>query len=122
MKNIKSILFVNIILLFVLSAANLKAQNATTAELKIKTSSVCDMCKETIEKNMAFEKGVKKSTLDVESKVLIVTYNPQKTTPEKLRMALSKIGYDADDVPADPKAYKKLDACCKKGAVCNDKK
>lgn len=122
MKNIKSILFVNIILLFVLSAANLKAQNATTAELKIKTSSVCDMCKETIEKNMAFEKGVKKSTLDVESKVLIVTYNPQKTTPEKLKMALSKIGYDADDVPADPKAYKKLDACCKKGAVCNDKK
>ena len=122
MKNIKSILFVNIILLFVLSAANLKAQNATTAELKIKTSSVCDMCKETIEKNMAFEKGVKKSTLDVESKVLIVTYNPQKTTPEKLRIALSKIGYDADDVPADPKAHKKLDACCKKGAVCNDKK
>jgi len=122
MKKIKSILFANILLMFVMSATTSIAQNATTAELKIKTSAVCDMCKETVVKNMAFEKGVKKSTLDVESKVLTVIYNPQKTTPEKLRAAVAKIGYDADEVPADPKAYKKLDACCKKGAVCNDKK
>lgn len=108
--------------MFIMSSITSSAQNTTTAELKIKTSAVCDMCKETIEKNMAFEKGVKKSTLDIDSKVLTVIYNPQKTTPEKLRAAVAKIGYDADDVPANPKAYKKLDACCKKGAVCNDKK
>ena len=28
------------------------------AELKIKTSAVCDMCKKTLEKTMAYEKGV----------------------------------------------------------------
>ncbi len=108
--------------MFAIIANTAKAQDATTAELKIKTSAVCDMCKERIEKYVAFEKGVKKSNLDVESKILTVTYNPQKTTPEKIRLAVSKSGYDADDVPADKKAYKKLDACCKKGAVCTDKK
>lgn len=122
MKKVKSILLSSIIVMFVMSSGIVKAQDATTAELKVKTSAVCDMCKETIEKYVAFEKGVKKSNLDVESKILTVTYNPTKTTPEKIRLAVSKSGYDADDVAANPKAYKKLAACCKKGAVCNDKK
>jgi hypothetical protein len=43
-----------------------------------------------------------------------VTYKKSKTSPEKIRKAISKVGYDADDVTADPKAYSKLDACCKK--------
>jgi cation transport ATPase len=98
-----------------------KAQDPNTAEIKIKTSATCDMCKTTIEKYMAFEKGVKKSNLDVATKILTVTYNPKKTTPEKLRIAVTKSGYDADDLKADPKAYSKLEDCCKKGKVCNDK-
>lgn len=122
MKNLRTLLIPGVITLLVMFATTIKAQDATTAELKIKTSAVCDMCKETMEKHMAFEKGVKRSSLDVESKILTVTYNPQKTTPEKIRKAVSKSGYDADDVPANPKAYKKLNACCKKGAVCTDKK
>ena len=99
----------------------IKAQKGT-AELKVKTSAVCEMCKETIEKELAFEKGVKKSTLDVPSKIVTVVYNPDKTTPEKIRKAISNAGYDADEIPANPKSYKKLDACCKKGVVCSDKK
>lgn len=87
-----------------------------TETIKIQTSAQCDMCKHTIEKAMAYEKGVKKSTLDVPSSVLTVEYNPAKTTPDKIRKAVSETGYDADDVPANPKAYEKLDPCCKKGA------
>lgn len=119
MKKLKAILLSGVFML-VISINTTKAQDV--AELKIKTSAMCDMCKETMEKHMAFEKGVKKSSLDVDSKILTVTYNPAKITPEQIRKAVAKSGYDADDVPADPKAYKKLDACCKKGAVCNDKK
>ncbi len=85
------------------------------SEIKIKTSSQCDMCKETIEKAMAFEKGVKTSDLDVKTKVLTVKYEAAKTTPEKIKLAISKVGYDADDVKADPKAYSKLSPCCQKG-------
>ena len=83
-------------------------------EIKITTSAVCGMCKNTIEKAMAYEKGVKKSSLDVDSKILTVKYDPKKTTPEKIRKAVTQTGYDADEMPADPKAYGKLDACCKK--------
>jgi len=120
MKTLKTI-STSLLIMIVMMVSAEKA-NAQTAEIKIKTSATCDMCKETIEKNLAFEKGIKKSVLDVDTKVLTVTYNPEKITPEKIRIAISKIGYDADEVPADPKAYKKLDDCCKKGKVCTDGK
>lgn len=85
-------------------------------ELKVKTSAVCDMCKESIEKAMAYERGVKSSNLDVESAILTILYNPEKTSPEKIKKAISLAGYDADELPANEKAYNKLNACCKKDA------
>ncbi len=84
--------------------------------IKIKTSSKCGMCKDAIEKAMAYTKGVKSSDLDLKSQIITVTYNPKKTTAKKIRTAISKSGYDADDVKAEEKAYKKLPACCKKDA------
>jgi copper chaperone CopZ len=103
-----------IFLLMVLLAAGLYAADGKFDTIMIKTSSQCDECKETIEEALAFEKGVKTSDLDVETRILTVTYKKSKTSPEKIRKAISKVGYDADDVAADPKAYSKLDACCKK--------
>jgi periplasmic mercuric ion binding protein len=121
MKTLKKTISFMLIVFAIMITKNGYAQ-ATTAEIKIKTSATCDMCKETIEKNLAFEKGIKKSVLDVDSKIVTVTYNPEKITPEKIRLAIAKSGYDADEVPADEKAYKKLEDCCKKGKVCTDKK
>jgi periplasmic mercuric ion binding protein len=103
-----------IIALFTVFTTAINAQTANVSELKLKTSAVCETCKETIEKALAFEKGVKKSDLDVASKIVTVTYNPQKTTPEKIRQAIANAGYDADDVKANPKSFKKLPDCCKK--------
>jgi mercuric ion binding protein len=121
MRTMKKQLLTLLIIMVALFTAEAQTSDPNTAEIKIKTSATCGMCKETIEKYMAFEKGVKRSDLDVASKVLTVTYNPKKTSPEKIRLAVSKSGYDADDVKADPKAYNKLEDCCKKGKVCNDK-
>lgn len=83
---------------------------------KIKTSAVCDMCQETLEKAMAYEKGVKESHLDVDSKVLTVTFDPNKTSLAAIRKAVNMAGYDADGQPANLKAYNNLNACCKKDA------
>ncbi len=88
--------------------------HAEVKEIKIKTSAQCEMCKEKIEKAMAYEKGIKTFSLDLETKVLTVTYDDKKTNPDKIREAIAKLGYDADDVPGNPKAYAKLPACCKK--------
>lgn len=85
-------------------------------ELKVKTSAVCDMCKESLEKAMAYERGVKSSNLDVESAILTILYNPEKTSPEKIKKSISLVGYDADELHANEKAYNKLNACCKKDA------
>lgn len=84
--------------------------------IAIRTSARCGQCKERIEGNMAFEKGVKDVSLDLEANIVTVCYNPKSTNPDELRKKLSKLGYDADDVKADPVAYEKLPPCCKKDA------
>jgi periplasmic mercuric ion binding protein len=100
--------------LLLMFTSAVKAQETNTAEIKIQTSAVCETCKKTIEQALAFEKGVKKSELDLNTKIVSVVYNPNKTTPEKIRVAISNAGYDADSVKANPKTYKKLEECCKK--------
>jgi cation transport ATPase len=89
--------------------------NKKTKKIEIQTSAQCKICKDRIEKDMAFEKGVKSVNLDLNTKVLSIEYRIGKTNPDRLRAAISKIGYDADDVAADEKAYDKLPDCCKKG-------
>ena len=82
--------------------------------VKIHTSAVCETCKEALEKDLSFEKGVKSSDLDLVSKDITVVYDADRTNPEKIRLRISKVGYDADDVKKDPKAFKRLPDCCKK--------
>ena len=117
MKQINSKLIALMIVAIILIGNTLYAQVKKAdkySEIKIKTSAMCDMCKESIEKALAFEKGVKSSDLNVDTKVCTVKYDATKTTTDKIKIAISKAGYDADDVKADPKAYNKLSPCCKK--------
>ena len=84
--------------------------------IRIKTSAMCGQCKDRIEGGLVYEKGVKDVVLDVETKVVTIKYNTKSTNPGELRKKISKLGYDADEVPADQAAYDKLPACCKKDA------
>ena len=92
--------------------ATAKAPSTTTVQFK--TSAVCDMCKSRIEKSLAYEKGVQSAVLDVPTQIVTVTYKADKTSPEALRTAVQKIGYDADKLTADARAYNRLPDCCKK--------
>ena len=94
-----------------------KGAPARTAQAQILTSAVCGMCRTTLEKAMAYEKGVKAAELDVESKMLTVVYQPDKTSIEKLRLAVSRAGYDANSVKADQRAHDRLPDCCQKTAA-----
>ncbi|MEO1653029.1 MAG: heavy metal-associated domain-containing protein [Bacteroidota bacterium] len=123
MKSIKITLF-----LFSLSAffLSVQAQEAPVelkknqAILQVKTSAQCGMCKERIEETLAFTKGVVRSELNLENKVLSIIYNSKKADPQSLKLAVAKVGYDADEVPAEPKAYDKLPECCQKGGHDKD--
>ncbi len=116
MKSIKFLLSALLTVMIILSVTmTARSQEQKKEEtITIKTSAVCNMCKERIESAMKFEKGVTEVSLNVKTKMLSVSYKTAKTNPEKLKTALTKIGYDADDLTADPKAYEKLPACCKK--------
>lgn len=115
MKSSKSFfnLFLTTIVVFAFTGT-VFSQDKKVETIKIKTSAVCGMCKDRLEGGLAFEKGIKDVVLDVETKELTIKYNTKSTTPDEIRKKVSKLGYDADDVPADKKAYEKLPACCKK--------
>ncbi len=107
MKTLK-IIAIAIISVFILNTAN--AQNDT---IRIKTSAICDQCKERIENDLSFEKGVKTINFDLKDKVVMVVYNAKKTDAQTIRIAITKIGYDADSLKADPKSFSRLPDCCK---------
>jgi mercuric ion binding protein len=119
---LKKIIKSAVIVMLVLFTNSLFAQSKSKAEIKIKTSAECDMCKNTLEKTLAFEKGVKDAKLDLATKEVTVVYNPKKTNPEQLKKAISNAGYDADEVKANNKAFQKLPECCKKGESHEDHK
>lgn len=105
-------------LLLSLSTIGMAQDNTET--ITIETSIVCDHCMEcddcgfNIDTSIRKAKGIKKVVIDPEGSKVMVTYRTDKTTAEEIRIALSKAGFDADDVKADPEAYAKLDGCCKK--------
>ena len=107
--------------LFLLSANSLVAQEKKTVQTAtIKTAIYCDHCKacETcgpkFNQTLLKEIGVQMVVLDDKAMTIKVTYNSKKTSLDKIKAAVSRLGYDADEVKADPIAYQGLDGCCKK--------
>src|SRR4051812_43785120 len=99
-----------IIIISLLFVQNIYAQNDT---ITVKTVAVCEMCKQTIEHDLSFVKGVVQSDLNLKTNEIVVVYDEKKVTPEKIRIEITKIGYDADSLKADPKAVNKLPSCCR---------
>ena len=95
-------------------ALNAQAVKGDLDTLLIRTSAVCEMCEQTIEGNLIYEKGVKSVDLDLATTEVKVGFDPKRTSPEKIRTALTKLGYYADDMPGDEKAFRDLPACCQK--------
>lgn len=90
-------------------------QKAEKQTITIQTSAECNECKERLEGKLNYTKGISFAELDVPTKVCTVKYSPDKISKEKVLKIISDLGYDADDVKADPKAYEALPTCCKVG-------
>lgn len=110
-------LFLAVIFTIMSVAAHSQEKAKGTETIQIKTSAICNECKERIEMALYGLKGVKNANLDVPSKIVTVKYKPADVTPEQMRKAISLAGYDADDMPADTGAYDKLPRCCQKGGT-----
>jgi len=101
-------------LVFLSTTVCAQKTNKTITTVEIQTSAVCDMCKDLIiQKNLAYEKGVKYAEMDLNTGILTLNYRKDKTSLDHLRNVISKLGYSADSVKADSLAYEKLHFCCK---------
>jgi copper chaperone CopZ len=78
----------------------------------IQTNGVCEKCEALFKENVPYFKGVKDYTYDPKTSKMTITYDSKKTNPDLLRQQISKLGYNADNVKADPAARAKLPACC----------
>ncbi|WP_310557309.1 heavy-metal-associated domain-containing protein [Flavobacterium sp.] len=117
MKNsiLKSIFFLAI-LFFVTNTLYAQKKNQKAV---IKTTLNCDHCKECETCGLKFKteilkiKGVKMYELDDKAMTFTVYYNAKKANLQAIKEAISKLGYDADDVKATSEGIATLDGCCK---------
>ena len=117
----KKVLGVMMLLLFFnVSAQETKSKTAT---IKIKTSAVCEMCKDRIEEDLNYTKGIVFAELNLVNKVLTVKYKTKVITAAQIRQVISNIGYHADSVERNEESFNALPGCCRdKNATCTKKK
>ena len=86
------------------------AQQASKGEqtVTIQTNGVCQKCADKFKENVPYFKGVKSYSYDMKTAKLTINYDAKKTNPDQLRTEVSKLGYNADNVKADPAARAKL--------------
>lgn len=98
-------------------AVTASAQTKSQMTAVIKTPTVqCEKCKDRIENYMKHEEGILKVNVDYKKKTTTVTWLTDRTNIENIKTAIANVGYDADDVTAEPDSYKRLPTCCKKPA------
>ena len=99
----------------VFSAVPAKQETATASTIQkvvIQTNGVCSKCEALFKENVPYFKGVKDYSYDPKTSKMTIAYDSKKTNPDLLRQQISKLGYNADNVKADPAARAKLPACC----------
>lgn len=101
-------------LLMVFTAGTAQAQEKEQKfqTVVIQTSAECGDCKDRIEEALNYTKGVVFAELDVETKKVTVRFVTKKISLQQVKEAIAAIGYDADDVKAEPKAQQSLPKCC----------
>lgn len=99
--------------LFVSSIGFSQKTSGKTETVVIMTSAECGECKERIEGSLNYTKGIKFAELDVDSRKLTVKFKNDVISLAEIKKQVSQLGYNADEVLADPIAFEKLPACCK---------
>jgi len=99
------------ILFVVLIGCSNQGDNKT---VKISLNTIqCGMCSNKIVDGLNELDGIKKVDVDLKEKVGTVMYNANIIDLSAIENTIASFGYDANNTPADPKVYEKLDLCCK---------
>ena len=117
MKNsiLKSILLGVFIMLMstAVSAQKKNGKAVIKTTLNCDHCTVCETCGLKFKTEMVKIKGVKMYELDDKAMTFTLYYNSKKTNVQDIKVAISKLGFDADEVKATPEGIASLDGCCK---------
>lgn len=86
------------------SAFALQAKDIQKVVLTTTPQMHCQKCETKIKNQLRFEKGVKLIEVSIPEQTVIVTYDAEKTTPERLIDSLKKIKYSARTLKEGEKA------------------
>ena len=86
-----------------ITAAPLSAKDIKVLTVKTTPEMHCNGCETKIKNNIRFVNGVKKIDTSLETKLVTITYDADKTNSEKITAAFKKIGYETTTV-SDKKA------------------
>lgn len=112
--------FLSLITLVAFSAPTF-AQKKAVQKAVIKTPGVmAEVCKTSIENFLVHEYGVSSVKANYKNHTVTVVWYTDRTNIINIRYALANMGYDADDVTAEPDAYKKLNPACKPAPLNSD--
>lgn len=102
-----------LLFVFGLLTISIAQQQKATQKAVIKTPTVnCEECKYRIDNRVLREYGVLSVKTDYRKHTVAVSWLTDRTNIENIKTALANLGYDADDVTADPDACKKLPLTC----------
>jgi copper chaperone CopZ len=88
-----------------MNGQNKKASNKENVVFNVAMD--CHSCQQKIEKNIAFEKGVRAMNVSLEKQTVEITFDKRKTNIEKLQRAFKELGYPATLQAQEP--LKKLE-------------
>ena len=111
----KKLILLALVSLITLGVSAQQSKTASKGEqtVTIQTNGVCQKCADKFKENVPYFKGVKSYNYDMKTAKLTINYDAKRTNPDQLRQEVSKLGYNADNVKADPAARAKLPACCR---------
>lgn len=81
-------------------AISIMAAEKATVYFKVSPEMSCQNCENRIKTNLRYQKGVKEVNTCLCEQVVTVSYDPTKTTPEKIAASFQKIGYTATTTSA----------------------
>ncbi|MBI1836147.1 MAG: heavy-metal-associated domain-containing protein [Flavobacteriia bacterium] len=108
----KNVLFILICLMGIQTSFG-QEKKGKTETVVITTNPQCGDCKERIEELLNYTKGVTFAELDLVTKKITIKFKPSKISLVAIKQKISNLGYDADEVKANPDAVQKLPACCR---------
>ncbi len=76
-----------------------------------------EACKTNIDNRLVHEYGISSVKADYKRHTVAVAWFTDRTNIENVKTALANMGFDADDVTAEPDAYKRLSKDCQNPPV-----